>query len=185
MQKFNLINFEPELLNSLIPVHSINLELKSCCLLFGLLGGCFLILILFNSVSFMDSADNREDQNLSESSTGTKIDKGKRPEDIEKLSIILEAQLAHNNLMRQQGRFRTSYNHFPVGTPGHLDKAQCNRLATILKVNPVSYAKYDFGILKTDAIFIKNTLIYTETDTQMISIVRFHETMQEINRLRR
>jgi hypothetical protein len=133
----------------------------------------------------MDSANNREDQNIAESSTSKKIDKGKRPEDIEKLSIILEAQLEHNNLMRQQGRFRTSYNHFPVGTRGHLNKAQCVRLATILKVNPISYAKYDFGILKTDAIFVKNTLIYTETDTQMISIVRFHETMQEISRRRR
>lgn len=161
----------------LLAIHVIPLDLNSVfCLL--LILTCVLVLGLFSTIFFMDSSDVRDfayPENTSQNKG-----KGKDRDDHEKLSPILRAQLDHNNLMRRLGWFRTSYNKFPPGTPGHLTEGQCIRLARILKLNPLSYTKFDYGVenVRPDLIFEKNTLIHAETTTFMISLVRFHEEME-------
>jgi hypothetical protein len=178
MLNFNLINFNSELFSLLIPVYGLNLDLNICCLLF-LIAGCFLTLVLFFSVSFMETI-YEEDEDVLETPTSSKKNKGKGREEDEKLSPILMAQLSSNELRRLQGKFRRSYNHFPENHAGHLSQDQCVKLVSILQSNPISFAEYSFSPnnFRPENFFYKNTHIYPEASVSMISIVRFHEEMQ-------
>jgi hypothetical protein len=174
MENFNSINYIIELFSLLTRVQNADLGvLNSYFLLFVLT--CCLIGALFFSTSLMENVSVRD---FAVEPSGSSKGKGKEKESQEELSIILEAQMQYNNLAKQKGRFWVAYNKFPEGVPGHLNPDQCVRLASILKLNPLSYTKYYFGVndMNPGSIYVKGTnYIYPEATNFMLSIVKFHE----------